>query len=66
MNYLYNINSTLKTDHNYIYGDGRHASHIGRYFEGREIPFEGFCTLNKRHEWILGKKVICIDEFISL
>lgn len=66
MNYLYSINLALDKGLNYIYGDGKHASHMGRYFEGRGIPIEGFCTLNKRHEQLLGKKVTTIDEFNSI
>lgn len=66
MNYLYSINPILEKGRNYIYGDGKHAIHIGKYFEGRGIPFEGFCALNKRHESLLGKKVIGIDEFNKL
>lgn len=63
MSYLYDISYGLKKGRNYIYGDDEHALHIGKYFEGRGFPFEGFCTLNKSHEWLLGKKVISIDEF---
>ena len=66
MNYLYDINSKLRAGKNYIYGDGKHATHIGKYFEKRGIPFEGFCSLHKRHEELLGKKVIEIEEFNKL
>ena len=66
MNYLYEFNKELKTGKNYIYGDGKHATHMGRYFKIRGILFEGFCTIHRRRENLMGKKVIEIDEFNEL
>lgn len=66
MNYLYDFNKVLKIGKNYIYGDGKHASHMGRYLKMRGIPFEGFCTIRRRRENLMGKKVIEIEEFNEL
>lgn len=63
MNYLFSINNTLKDTNNYIYGAGKHALHMYKYFTHIGVSIEAFCSLDDKKSEFGGIKIISISEF---
>lgn len=63
MKQLYVANQDIRNGKNYIYGAGKHAAHMGKWFDVQGIPYEGFVYVSGNKKVPKDKKIITLEQF---